>query len=53
MEPESPSKFLPRISLSVESEALNKLRNTANCPWVLGVSAMPDVHYGMGATVGR
>jgi len=36
----------------VESEALNQLRNVANLPWVLGVSAMPDCHYGKGATVG-
>lgn len=35
----------------VESLALDQLRNTANLPWVHGVAAMPDVHYGKGATV--
>lgn len=43
--------FVQRLS-DVESQALTQLRNTANLPWVLGVSAMPDVHYGKGATVG-
>lgn len=37
----------------VESEALTQLRNTASLPWVFHhVAAMPDVHYGKGATVG-
>ena len=36
----------------VESSALDQLRNTANLPWVHGLSAMPDVHWGNGATVG-
>jgi tRNA-splicing ligase RtcB len=36
----------------VESGALDQLRNTANLPWVEAVSAMPDVHWGNGATVG-
>src|SRR3954471_22645777 len=38
---------------SVESSALDQLRNIAALPWVFHhVAAMPDVHYGKGATVG-
>lgn len=38
---------------SVESEALSQLKNIASLPWVFKhVAAMPDVHYGKGATVG-
>lgn len=36
----------------VEVEAQKQLVNTANLPWVLGLAAMPDVHWGNGATVG-
>jgi len=36
----------------VESGSLDQLRNTANLPWVYGVAAMPDVHLGVGATIG-
>ncbi|WEU67393.1 RtcB family protein [Xanthomonas phage JGB6] len=37
----------------VESQALDQLKNIANLPWVFHhVAAMPDVHYGKGATVG-
>src|SRR3954464_7121825 len=37
----------------VESVALDQLRNIAKLPWVFHhVAAMPDVHYGKGATVG-
>ncbi len=37
----------------VEPQALAQLRNTASLPWVYHhVAAMPDVHYGKGATVG-
>jgi tRNA-splicing ligase RtcB len=37
----------------VESSALTQLRNIASLPWVFHhVAAMPDVHYGKGATVG-
>ncbi|MGE0784677.1 MAG: RtcB family protein [Sandaracinaceae bacterium] len=37
----------------VESEALTQLKNVAALPWVFKhVAAMPDVHYGKGATVG-
>src|SRR5581483_5414419 len=38
----------------VEPEALRQLRNTARLPIIdpHGVAAMPDVHYGIGATVG-
>ena len=37
----------------VESSALAQLRNIAALPWVFHhVAAMPDVHYGKGATVG-
>lgn len=38
---------------SVESKALDQLRNIAALPWALHhVAVMPDVHYGKGATVG-
>jgi tRNA-splicing ligase RtcB (3'-phosphate/5'-hydroxy nucleic acid ligase) len=37
---------------TVEDQAMAQLRNVANLPWVHGVSVMPDVHYGKGATVG-
>lgn len=37
----------------VESSALQQLRNIASLPWVFRhVAAMPDVHFGKGATVG-
>src|SRR4051812_48653230 len=37
----------------VESQALAQLKNIASLPWVYKhVAAMPDVHYGKGATVG-
>src|SRR5262245_36408987 len=37
----------------VESVALDQLRNISSLPWVFHhVAAMPDVHYGKGATVG-
>ncbi|MCC6807917.1 MAG: RtcB family protein [Deltaproteobacteria bacterium] len=37
----------------VESEALTQLRNITALPWVFKhVAAMPDVHFGKGATVG-
>ncbi len=37
----------------VESQALQQLRNVASLPWVYKhVAAMPDVHFGKGATVG-
>src|SRR3954470_14312276 len=37
----------------VESGALSQLRNIASLPWVFHhVAAMPDVHFGIGATVG-
>src|SRR5947207_8932440 len=38
---------------SVESQALDQLKNISSLPWVFHhVAAMPDVHYGKGATVG-
>jgi tRNA-splicing ligase RtcB len=38
---------------SIESSALDQLRNIARLPWVFHhVAAMPDVHFGKGATVG-
>src|SRR5271168_3033378 len=38
---------------TVESSALDQLTNTANLPFVFKhVAAMPDVHLGVGATVG-
>ena len=37
----------------VEDAAVNQLRNVASLPFVYKhVAAMPDVHWGMGATVG-
>lgn len=37
----------------VESKALDQLKNIAALPWVFKhVAAMPDMHYGIGATVG-
>jgi len=37
----------------IESVALDQLRNIARLPWVFHhVAAMPDVHFGKGATVG-
>lgn len=37
----------------IEEAALKQLRNTANLPFIFKhVAVMPDVHYGMGATVG-
>jgi tRNA-splicing ligase RtcB (3'-phosphate/5'-hydroxy nucleic acid ligase) len=36
----------------VEPNVMAQLRNVANLPWVQGVAVMPDVHHGMGATVG-
>ncbi|MEU7987214.1 RtcB family protein [Streptosporangium canum] len=36
----------------VEPQVMQQLRNVANLPWVQGVAVMPDVHHGMGATVG-
>lgn len=37
---------------TVEPEALDQLRNVAALPWTHGVAVMPDVHLGIGATVG-
>jgi len=37
---------------AVEPQALGQLYNIARLPWVHGVAVMPDVHYGIGATVG-
>lgn len=37
----------------VESQALEQLKNTASLPFIFKhVAVMPDVHYGIGATVG-
>jgi len=37
----------------VESQALNQLKNISSLPWVYHhVAAMPDCHFGIGATVG-
>lgn len=36
----------------VEVAALDQLRNVSRLPWVHGLRVMPDVHFGMGATVG-
>ncbi|WP_100446158.1 RtcB family protein [Glycomyces xiaoerkulensis] len=37
---------------SLEPQAKSQLHNIAKLPWVHGVAVMPDVHYGIGATVG-
>jgi len=37
---------------TIEPEAARQLRNVGSLPWVEGVAVMPDVHYGIGATVG-
>src|SRR5713226_422583 len=37
----------------IEGVALDQLKNISSLPWVFHhVAAMPDVHYGKGATVG-
>lgn len=36
----------------IEEAARAQLRNVAGLPWTHGVRVMPDVHYGLGATVG-
>ena len=36
----------------IESSALDQIRNVASLPDVVGVSIMPDVHTGSGATIG-
>jgi tRNA-splicing ligase RtcB (3'-phosphate/5'-hydroxy nucleic acid ligase) len=39
--------------MEVEQEALNQIRNISNLPILDGhIAVMPDVHFGMGATVG-
>ena len=35
-----------------DAAALAQLRNIASLPWVHGVRVMPDMHLGIGATVG-
>lgn len=37
---------------TVEQHALDQLRRAAALPWTHGVAVMPDVHVGIGATVG-
>jgi tRNA-splicing ligase RtcB (3'-phosphate/5'-hydroxy nucleic acid ligase) len=37
---------------TVDEGALRQLRNVASLQWTRQVAVMPDVHYGMGATVG-
>ena len=39
--------------VELENEALNQLRNVASMPFIFKhVAVMPDVHWGIGATVG-
>ena len=56
MEGQTPIKLWttsPRGDVPVEDKALAQLRNIARLPFVFRhVAAMPDVHLGMGATVG-
>lgn len=47
-----PIKVFVKNLEDVENQALDQLRNSANLPWVEGLAAMPDVHWGNGATVG-
>ncbi|TDU03794.1 tRNA-splicing ligase RtcB [Streptomyces sp. 846.5] len=37
---------------TVESQAMQQLRNISSLPWIAGLAVMPDVHLGKGATVG-
>jgi tRNA-splicing ligase RtcB len=37
---------------TIEPQAAQQLRNIGSLSWVEGVAVMPDVHFGMGATVG-
>lgn len=37
---------------AVEGKAMDQLRNISTLPWLHGLAVMPDVHYGLGATVG-
>ncbi|WP_255956082.1 RtcB family protein [Streptomyces odontomachi] len=37
---------------TVESAALQQLKNVSTLPWIKGLAVMPDVHFGKGATVG-
>lgn len=37
---------------TVEPQAMQQLRNVTTLPWIKGLSVMPDVHFGKGATVG-
>ncbi|MEV4616312.1 RtcB family protein [Kitasatospora sp. NPDC049258] len=37
---------------TVESQAMDQLRNISTLPWLHGLAVMPDVHLGKGATVG-
>jgi tRNA-splicing ligase RtcB len=37
---------------TVESQAMDQLRNISSLPWISGLAVMPDVHLGKGATVG-
>lgn len=51
--PNRPDVLLWTDIHTVESGALDQLRNTASLPYVYPhVAVMPDVHYGIGATVG-
>lgn len=51
-EKHKPIKIWSNIG-QVESAALDQLRNTASLPFIYKhVAVMPDVHYGIGATVG-
>lgn len=36
----------------VEPQAVQQIYNTAKLPWVEAMAIMPDVHFGLGATVG-
>ncbi|MCB1189447.1 MAG: RtcB family protein [Leptospiraceae bacterium] len=47
-----PVKLWTRID-EIEYDAMTQLKNVASLPWVFShIAAMPDVHWGKGATVG-
>jgi tRNA-splicing ligase RtcB len=50
----APGELIDSGDPDIEPSALAQLKNTAKLPFIHphGVAAMPDVHYGIGATVG-
>lgn len=51
--PDGVPVFMWNKGVQIEEEAINQLKNLAQMPFVYKhVAAMPDTHYGIGATVG-